>query len=48
MARGAMISKTCRGIKVSGQTVYRGHREYGGMKLDRARRLKELDAEGAR
>jgi putative transposase len=48
VARGATISEACRGIGVSEQTLYRWRREYGGMKVDQARRLKELEAENIR
>jgi transposase-like protein len=48
VARGATISEACRGIGVSEQTLYRWRREYGGMKLDQAKRLKELEVENAR
>ncbi len=33
---------------VSDQTYYRWRKAYGGMKVDQARRLKELEAENAR
>lgn len=39
VARGATISEACRGIEVSEQTLYRWRREYGGMKVDQAKRL---------
>ncbi len=37
-----------RSIGVSEQTYYRWRKEYGGMKLDQAKRLKELEKENAR
>ena len=48
VARGATISEACRGIGVSEQTLYRWRREYGGMKVDQAKRLQELERENAR
>lgn len=33
---------------MSEQTLYRWGREYGGMKVDQAKRLKELEVENAR
>jgi putative transposase len=33
---------------VSEQTYYRWRKEYGGLKLDRAKRLKQLEGEDAR
>ena len=35
-------------IGVSGHTCYRWRKEYGGMRVDQARRLKELEQENAR
>ena len=34
--------------RVTDQTYYRWRREYGGMKVDQAKRLKELEQENAR
>ncbi len=38
----------CRRIGVSEQSYYRWRREYGGLKVDQARRLKDLEQENAR
>ena len=35
-------------MSISEQTYYRWRREYGGMEVDQARRLKELDLENQR
>ena len=35
-------------MSISEQTSYRWRREYGGMEVDQARRLKELDLENQR
>jgi hypothetical protein len=35
-------------LSISEQTYYRWRREYGGMEVDQARRLKELDLENQR
>ncbi len=37
-----------RSIGVTDATYYRWHQEYGGLKVDQVRRLKELEAENAR
>lgn len=37
-----------RSIGVSDATYYRWRQEYGGLKLDQVKRLKELEAENAR
>ena len=42
------IGEVCRKIAISEQTYYRWRKEYGGMRIDQARRLKELEAENAR
>ena len=38
----------CRKIGVSEQTYYRWRKEYGGLRTDQAKRLKELDKENGR
>jgi transposase-like protein len=38
----------CRGFGISEQTSYKWRREYGGLKLDQAKRLKELERENDR
>jgi putative transposase len=38
----------CRRLGVSEQSYYRWRREYGGMKVDQARRLKDLERENSR
>jgi len=48
IAQGATIPVAARQIGVTEQTFYRWRTEYGGMKLDQAKRLKELEAENAR
>ncbi len=42
------VSQACKQIDVSDQTYYRWRKTYGGMKVDQAKRLKELEAENAR
>jgi transposase-like protein len=48
VAKGSTMAEACRQIGVTEQTLYRWRREYGGMKVDQARRMKELEAENAR
>ena len=38
----------CRALGVSEQSYYRWRREYGGLKVDHAKRLKDLEKENAR
>jgi len=48
LAQGKTVGEICRRIGVSEQSYYRWRREYGGLKLDQARRLKDLEQENAR
>jgi putative transposase len=48
IAQGATIPVAAKQIGVAEQTFYRWRTEYGGMKLDQAKRLRELEAENAR
>jgi putative transposase len=48
LARGVTTPEMCRKIGVSDQTYYRWRREYGGLKLDQAKRMKELERENGR
>lgn len=48
LARGETVGGVCRRIGVSEQSYYRWRREYGGLKVDQARRLKDLEQENAR
>ena len=42
------IGKICRGLGISEQSYYRWRRLYGGLKVDQARRLKDLERENQR
>ena len=48
VASGQTVGEVCRRIGVSEQSYYRWRREYGGLKLDQARRLKDLERENGR
>jgi len=47
-AQGKTISEAVRQIGVSEQTYYRWRKEYGGMQIADAKRLKDLEKENAR
>ena len=47
-AQGQTIAQVVRQLGVTDQTYYRWRKEYGGLKVDQAKRLKELDRENAR
>jgi putative transposase len=48
MAKGQSTPQACRKIGVTEQTYYRWRKEYGGLRLDQAKRLRELERENAR
>ena len=48
LVQGQTVGEICRRIGVSEQSYYRWRREYGGLKVDQARRLKELEQENTR
>ena len=48
LAQDKTVTETWKQLGVSEQTYYRWRKEYGGMKVDQAKRLKELEAENAR
>ena len=48
LSQGNTVGEVSRKLGVTEQTYYRWRREYGGMRLDQARRLKELEKENGR
>ena len=48
LARGKSVKLMSRELGITAQTYYRWRREYGGMKVSQARRLKELERENGR
>jgi len=48
LGQGMIIGEAIRKLGVSEQTYYRWRKEYGGMRVDQARRLKELETENGR
>ncbi len=47
LSQGSTVGKASKRIEVTEQTYYRWRREYGGMRVDQARRLKELEKENS-
>jgi transposase-like protein len=47
-SQGETISQACRKAAISEQTYYRWRKEYGGLRVDQAKRLKELEKENTR
>ena len=48
VSQGQGVADAVRSIGVTGVTYYRWRQEYGGLKTDQVRRLKELETENAR
>ena len=47
-ANGKTIPEACKQIGISEQTYYRWRKIYGGLKVDQARKFKEMETENAR
>ena len=47
-AQGKSIAVACKQADVSEQSYYRWRKEYGGLQIDQARRMKDLERENAR
>jgi len=48
LGRGMKTPEVCRKLGITEQTYYRWRKEYGGLRLDQAKRLKELEKENTR
>jgi len=48
LSQGATVGEASRQLGITEQTYYRWRREYGGMRVEQARRLQELEKENAR
>jgi putative transposase len=48
ISRGETIAQACKAIEVTEQTYYRWRKQYGGLKSDQAKRLKDLEKENLR
>lgn len=48
LAGGATIKQVARKLGINEQTYYRWRKEYGGLRMDQAHRLKELERENGR
>ena len=48
IANGKTTPQACRDAEITTQTYYRWRKEFGGLKLDQAKRLKELEKENTR
>ena len=48
LANGKTTPQACKEAAITAQTYYRWRKEYGGLQVDQARRLKELEQENAK
>ena len=48
MANGKTTPQACKKAEIHTQTYYRWRKEYGGLKREQAKRLKELEKDNAR
>lgn len=48
LAQAQAVGTVCRSIGINEQTCYRWRRQYGGLKLDQAKRFKQLEQENNR
>jgi len=46
--QGSTVGESCKKIGVTEQTYYRWRKEYGGMRVEQAKRLRDLEKENAR
>jgi len=47
LARGTTVGLVCKKLEIAEQTYYRWRAEYGGMRVDQAKRLKDVEAENS-
>ncbi len=45
LEKGQVVPQVCRQLGVTAQTYYRWRKECGGMRVDQAKRLKDLEKE---
>ena len=48
LSQGKTVKEACKQLEISEQTYYRWRREYGGMDVSQAKKLKEMEKENAR
>jgi transposase-like protein len=46
-SKGRSVEEACRDLQITAFTYYRWRKRYGGLKMDQAKRLKELEKENA-
>jgi len=48
LGKGETVGDICRQLGITPNTYYRWRKEYGGLEVDQAKRLKELERENSR
>ena len=48
LAKGQSIKAVSKKLQITEQTYYRWRKEYGGLRMDQARRFKQIERENAR
>ena len=48
LAQGMTVGQICRRQSISEQSYYRWRKQYGGMKISQAKRMKDIERENAR
>ena len=48
LAQGRTVKEVCRQLEVTEQTYYRWRKEFGGLQVDQAKRLRDLERENGR
>ena len=48
LAQGMTVGQICRQLSIAEQTYYRWRKQYGGMKISQAKRMKDIEHENAR
>ena len=48
LAQGMTVGQVCRQMSISQQTYYRWRKQYGGLKISQARRMKDIKRENIR
>ncbi len=48
LSKGQSVAQVCKRIGITEQTYYRWRKEYGGLRTDQAKRMKDLQSENVR
>ena len=48
LAQGMTVGQICRQLSIAEQTYYRWRKQYGGMKISQAKRMKDIEHENVR